>query len=81
MGVFINITCDEWLIEPDVASKLIATCPVDIFDRATDKHGERLFIKPDQVDECTLCGLCLKLAPAGALVIHKLYKDERLTKL
>ena len=75
MGVFINITCDQSKITPDVTRKLVTTCPVDIFDVG----DEGLVIKPDQVDECTLCGLCLKLAPAGALVIHKLYKDERLT--
>ncbi len=78
MGIFINITCDQRRIDPDMAHQLVATCPVDIFAINADQTGERLTIKPDQVDECTLCELCLKLVPAGALVIHKRYKDQRL---
>lgn len=74
MGVFIDITFDENQIRPDVAQSLADACPVDIFDL----DGERLMVKPQEVDECTLCELCLKIAPADALIIHKLYKDERL---
>ena len=75
MGVFINIIYDTDQIEPAMARRLTATCPVDIF--AVDS-GEHLVIQQDEVDECTLCGLCLKIAPAGALTIQKLYKDEQL---
>jgi NAD-dependent dihydropyrimidine dehydrogenase PreA subunit len=73
-GVFITISVDESRIKPDVARSLVSICPVDIFGL----DGERLIVKPDQVDECTLCELCLMTAPAGALVIHKRYKDEQL---
>ena len=76
MGIFINIVYDEDQILPDVARQLVATCPVDIY--TIDKASERLRVQPDEVDECTLCGLCLKIAPAGALIIQKLYKDEQL---
>jgi len=75
MGIFINIIYNTDQIEPALARQLTATCPVDIF--AVDS-GERLTVQQDEVDECTLCGLCLKLAPAGALTIQKLYKDEQL---
>lgn len=74
MSVFINITFDENQIAPDVAQSLASACPVDIFGL----NSEHLIVNPEEVDECTLCELCLKIAPAGALVIHKLYKDEQL---
>lgn len=73
-GVFIKITVDKNQVTPDVARSLVSICPVDIFG----VDDERLSVKPDQVDECTLCELCLAMAPAGALVIHKLYKNEQL---
>jgi NAD-dependent dihydropyrimidine dehydrogenase PreA subunit len=75
MGVFINIIFNADQIEPAMARQLAATCPVDIFAVDGDDH---LRIQQDEVDECTLCGLCLKIAPAGALTIQKLYKDEQL---
>lgn len=61
-------------ISAEQGRALAALCPVDIFVMA----GERLRVQPDEEDECTLCELCLKAAPAGAIVIHKLYNDERL---
>jgi NAD-dependent dihydropyrimidine dehydrogenase PreA subunit len=73
-GVFIRITVDERRIDGAAAHALAAVCPVDIFSA----EGERVMIKPEQVDECTLCELCLTRVPAGALIIRKLYKDEQL---
>ena len=78
MAIFINIACDEQAITPDAARKLAATCPVDIF--AVQEPEARLIIRDEQLDECTLCELCLNLAPSGALTIHKLYKDEHLAR-
>ena len=75
MGVFIRVAVDESRVGPALAQTLVGLCPVDIFALA----GERLTVRPDEEDECTLCELCLKAAPSGAIVIHKLYKDERLT--
>lgn len=78
MGIFISITCDEKQISPDVARQLAATCPVDIFAVDADDNGtERLIIKADQVDECTLCQLCLKLVAPEAIVIRKLYLEPQ----
>lgn len=72
--IFIKITFDESRIDGATARALAAVCPVDIYAA----NGERLVVRPEQVDECTLCELCLTRAPAGALVIHKMYKDEPL---
>jgi NAD-dependent dihydropyrimidine dehydrogenase PreA subunit len=72
--MFLDIVFDEERITPDVARALASACPVDIFG-ANDRG---LVVHPEEVDECTLCELCLTIAPAGALVIRKLYKDETL---
>jgi NAD-dependent dihydropyrimidine dehydrogenase PreA subunit len=74
MGIFIRISADENAITPELARKLTSLCPVDIYG----VDDERLVMKPEQEDECILCRLCLDAAPAGALAIHKLYKNESL---
>lgn len=74
MGLFIRVAVDADRVSPALARALVTLCPVDIF--ALD--GERLGVRPDEEDECTLCELCLKAAPPGAIAIHKLYLDESL---
>ena len=74
MGIFIRIDVDNEQVIPSLARALVGLCPVDIY--AVD--GGRLAVRPDEEDECTLCELCLKAAPAGAIVIHKLYSGESL---
>jgi NAD-dependent dihydropyrimidine dehydrogenase PreA subunit len=74
MGTFIRIDVDGAHISPSLGRALVELCPVDIYAL----EGERLSVRPDEEDECTLCELCLKAAPAGAIVIHKLYAGERL---
>ena len=53
-----------------LAKKLEEACPVDIFE-ATD-NGVR--IVQDNLDECTLCDLCIQAAPPGAIQVIKLYE-------
>ena len=74
MGMFIRVSVDEDQISPELARSLVGLCPVDIFTMA----GEQLRVDSDQEDECTLCELCLKAAPQGAIVIHTLYLHESL---
>jgi NAD-dependent dihydropyrimidine dehydrogenase PreA subunit len=74
MGVFIQIDVDESRLTTEVAERLVSLCPVDIFAL----HGGQLMVQPEQEDECTLCELCLDVAPAGVVTIHKTYKDEQL---
>jgi NAD-dependent dihydropyrimidine dehydrogenase PreA subunit len=75
VGIFIQITLDTSRLGPDEVQRLASVCPVDIFGL----EGGQLVVRPDEEDECTLCELCLKAAPAGAVTIRKLYKDEELT--
>ena len=74
MGTFINIVLDPQPFSPHQARLLVSACPVDIYA----VEGGQPVVRPDEVDECTLCELCLDLAPAGALVIQKRYKDQQL---
>jgi NAD-dependent dihydropyrimidine dehydrogenase PreA subunit len=54
-----------------LAKKLEEACPVDIFE-ATD-NGVR--IVQENLDECTLCDLCIQAAPPGAIQVIKLYEQ------
>ena len=74
MGVFITLEVDPDQITSETAKQIVALCPVDIF---VLERG-RLAIQPEQEDECTLCELCLDVAPEGALTINKSYKNETL---
>ena len=74
MGVFIQITADAVQINLALAQELVRLCPVDIFEL---KDGQ-LVVRPDQEDECTLCGLCLHAAPKRAITILKTYSGETL---
>jgi NAD-dependent dihydropyrimidine dehydrogenase PreA subunit len=73
MGLFIEVTLENSNpIAPEVGNNLATSCPVDIFTWT----GSELAVVREQEDECTLCELCLDLAPRGAIVIHKRYKNE-----
>ena len=74
MGTFIQITLDASRLDAAAAQQLVSICPVDIFAL----QAGQAVVRPDEEDECTLCELCLRVAPAGALQIRKLYKDETL---
>jgi NAD-dependent dihydropyrimidine dehydrogenase PreA subunit len=76
-GVFIDVE-----VSPDVASdrelarRLEEVCPVDIFNAGDEGVG----IVAENLDECVLCELCLEAAPAGAVVVKKLYDDTELRR-
>ena len=74
MGMFINIDIDQTKLTTNQARNLTTICPVDIF--VTD--GNTVNTDSDQEDECILCELCLESSPADAVVINKLYNNERL---
>ena len=54
-----------------LAKKLVEVCPVNIF--ATDDGGRLKIVEPN-LDECTLCDLCVQAAPAGTVTVVKLYE-------
>ena len=72
-GIFIDVQVDESVAkDPDIAKKLEEVCPVDIFEAT----GSGVHIKEENLDECTLCDLCLEVAPKGSVRVVKLYEKE-----
>ena len=74
MALFIAVDIAPELARDSASAKRLAeVCPVDIF-----KVGStgRLEIVEKNLDECTLCDLCLEAAPPGAVKIKKLYGDR-----
>lgn len=74
-GTFIDVTVDASVAsDPEAARKLAEVCPVDIF-----KAGPNgLQIVEENLDECVLCELCIRAAPAGTVTVHKLYSGQSL---
>ncbi len=76
MAMFIRIDVDPGVIEKSagVAEKLVEVCPVNIFALGS-KRGS-VEIVEENVDECTLCELCLQAAPPGKVRVKKLYGER-----
>ena len=77
MAVFIEISVDPALAgDPEQRAKLVEACPVDIF------HGNdgNLEIVDANVDECTLCELCLAVGGPGQVTVRKLYDGTELRR-
>ena len=72
-GMFIDVVVTpEVAQDATLAKKLVEVCPVNIFKQAPSGALE---IIQDNVDECTLCDLCIKAAPAGTVRVIKLYES------
>ena len=71
-GMFIDVQVDA-AVAKDAAlvKKLVEVCPVNIF--AANADGS-LAIVEKNLDECTLCDLCINAAPKGSVRIVKLYE-------
>ena len=68
-GIFIDVEiADDVAADTKLAAKLAEACPVDIFEAG--ETGVRLV--EANLDECTLCDLCLEVVPKGKLRIVKL---------
>jgi NAD-dependent dihydropyrimidine dehydrogenase PreA subunit len=73
MALFIAVEVDPKVARDGaIAKKLVEACPVDIFDQAADGS---LAIVEENLDECTLCDLCVQAAPPGSVRIRKLYDE------
>ena len=70
-GLFIDVkVADAVAKDAGLAKKLEEVCPVSIF-RAGDAGVE---IVEENLDECTLCDLCIQAAPDGQVQVVKLYE-------
>ena len=71
-GLFIDVkVADEVAKDAALAHKLEEVCPVGIF--AARPGGLEIVV--ENLDECVLCDLCLKAAPAGKVRVIKLYEE------
>jgi NAD-dependent dihydropyrimidine dehydrogenase PreA subunit len=71
MALFIEVEVDPLVAnKPDLAKKLVEVCPVNIFAIG---HNAKLEIVEMNLDECTLCELCLNAAPPGTVKVKRLY--------
>ena len=71
-GMFIDVAVDQAVAnDAALAKKLVEVCPVNIFAQAANGA---LQIVQENLDECTLCDLCIEAAPAGTVQVIKLYE-------
>ncbi len=74
MSLFIEVEVSQSAAaDAAIAKKLVEVCPVNIFAQAEDG---KLRIVDAQLDECTLCELCLNAAPPGTVQVKKLYGER-----
>ncbi|MBA2513101.1 MAG: ferredoxin family protein [Solirubrobacterales bacterium] len=72
-GLFIDVeVAPEVARDRACAAKLAEVCPVDIY--AVGPDGA-LAVVEENLDECVLCRLCIDAAPAGTVLVRKLYAD------
>jgi NAD-dependent dihydropyrimidine dehydrogenase PreA subunit len=78
VALFIDVKVDPATAsDAELGGKLVDCCPVDIFARSPTGALE---IVEENLDECTLCELCLAAAPPGAVRIVKLYDGRILER-
>jgi NAD-dependent dihydropyrimidine dehydrogenase PreA subunit len=72
-GLFIDVQVDESVAaDRELARKLEECCPVDIY--AVGDDGVR--IVRENLDECVLCELCLRVSPPGTVKVIKRYDRD-----
>jgi len=59
--------------DAEIVKKLVEVCPVNIFAHA---DSGALQIVEKNLDECTLCELCLNAAPPRTVRVKRLYGDK-----
>ena len=72
MAMFIRIDVNDGIVAKTdgLAKKLVEVCPVKIFKAGATEHA--VAVVEENVDECTLCDLCMQASPDGVKVV-KLY--------
>jgi NAD-dependent dihydropyrimidine dehydrogenase PreA subunit len=70
-AIFIRVDIDETVqTDKELCKLLIESCPVDIF-QSSDSGG--IETVESNLDECTLCDICVEAAP-GKVDVVKLYR-------
>jgi NAD-dependent dihydropyrimidine dehydrogenase PreA subunit len=73
MAMFIRVDVNGSVVQKTsgLAQKLIESCPVKIFKAGAAENT--VAVVEDNVDECTLCDLCMQASPDGVKIV-KLYE-------
>ena len=75
MGLFIEVRLSPGAAgDSAIAKKLAEVCPVGIFGVDASGKGE---VVETNVDECTLCELCLAVGKPDDVAVLKLYDNSR----
>lgn len=72
MAMFIRVDVDQSVVEKTegLAQRLVEVCPVNIFKQGATAN--QVEVVEANLDECTLCDLCMQASPEGVKVV-KLY--------
>ncbi len=72
-AMFIRVEIDD-SVQQDAAlcRQLVEVCPVDIF---TSSDGGGVGTVEENLDECTLCDLCIEVSGPGQVRVVKLYRQ------
>ena len=72
-AMFIRVDIDDSIQDdPAICKQLVEICPVDIFE--LDDTG-RVSTAENNLDECTLCDLCIEATEPGQVEVIKLYRQ------
>ena len=72
MAMFIRVDIDDSVQQDaNLCARLVEVCPVDIFEAPASGGVATV---EDNLDECTLCDLCLEAA-GDAVRVVKLYEE------
>ncbi len=73
MAMFIRVDIDPSVQDDmQLCQRLVEVCPVDIFETVGESNVATV---EENLDECTLCDLCVNEAP-GRVHVIKLYREE-----
>ncbi len=74
MAMFIRVDIKNDVVRKTagLAKKLVEVCPVNIFKAGADANTAEAV--EENLDECTLCDLCMQASPDGVKVV-KLYEQ------
>ena len=73
-AMFIAIEIDNSVHkDQDLCNRLVSMCPVDIFEIS---ENSQLITIEENLDECTLCNLCIEASSDEQIKIEKLYRSN-----
>ena len=76
-NIFIDVEVSEAIRgDSSLAKELEEVCPVDIF---ANRDGS-VDVVEENLDECILCEMCVRTAPAGGVRVVKLYDGSALER-